>query len=78
MLVLAMEFSRGAQRGTRDARHHKDQTDDEVQVHGRAAGDDQNGHGGIASEGGFTPDCLIGKVRGSLPQNGIVIAHCHR
>jgi hypothetical protein len=37
MLVLAMEFSRGAQRETRDAHQQKDQTDDEVQV-ARASG----------------------------------------
>ncbi len=31
------------------------------------------GRAGIALEGGFTPGCLYGRVRGSLPQNGIVM-----
>ena len=54
MLVLAMEFSRGAQRGHR-ASIIKEQTDERVRC-ARASGrpDDPVG---IAAEGGFAPGC---------------------
>ena len=73
MLVLAMEFSRGAQRGLR-ATDIKEQTDERAQ-RARASGRHGAQRGGPASRRrvGIAPGCSMSRDRGSLPQNGIVM-----
>ena len=73
MLVLAMEFSRGAQRAHR-ASIIKEQTDERAQC-ARASGRQSTRMGGPASRRrvGIAPGCSSSRNRGSLPQNGIVM-----
>ncbi len=74
MLVLAMEFSRDAQRAHRAA-VIKEQTDERVRC-GRARGRQATPTGvGRRRVGGLelAPGCSKSRDRGSLPQNGIVM-----
>ena len=82
MLVLAMEFSRGAQRAHR-ATGIKEQTDAGVRQ-ARARGRQTTRSDGPASRRrvGIAPGCSMSRYQRSLPQNGIVMptvnrsAHC--
>ena len=72
MLVLAMEFSRCAQRAMRTP-DIKEQTDEWVRMGTGERPIGPYGSIGVASEGGIAPGCPMGRIRGSLPQNGIVM-----
>jgi hypothetical protein len=73
MLVLAMEFSRGAQRASQGVRSQK--TD--RQRGGNSAGERptfaHQCEDGVAWRDGIASGCLKDRNRGSLPQNGIVM-----
>jgi len=73
MLVLAMEFSRGAQRAHR-ATGIKEQTDAGVRQ-ARARGRQTTRSDGPASRRrvGIAPGCSKSRYQRSLPQNGIVM-----
>jgi hypothetical protein len=73
MLVLAMEFSRGAQRAYR-ATGINQQTDAGVRQ-ARARGRSATTRGGPASRRrvGIAPGCSKSRYQRSLPQNGIVM-----
>ena len=63
MLVLAMEFSKGAQRAFRDAGHlQSDRWAGAERTGERPAA--TGGRVGIASEGGITSGCLTARTEG--------------
>jgi hypothetical protein len=76
MLVLAMEFSRGAQRGNR-AVHIKNRPTCRRDTHGRAAGPRPLGRAGIALEGRNRPGLLDEQEPGVAPSKRNSDAHCH-
>ena len=79
MLVLAMEFSRGAQRVHRTTAI-KEQTDDRVHLRtGERPTTFRKEASASRRRDGIAPGCSSSRIRGSLPQNGIVMpAAIHR
>ena len=74
MLVLAMEFSRCALRAGRTSDIYNRPMNGWIGAGERHLPDDPDG---VASEGGIASGLPKGRVRGSLPQNGIVMPRCH-
>ena len=76
MLVLAMEFSRGAQRAHR-ATIIKEQTDEGVRCARASGRHDPNGLAGIASEGRNRPGLPDGQEPRVTPSKRNSDARCH-
>ena len=78
MLVLAMEFSRGAQRAHRTTAI-KEQTDDRVHLRtGERPTTFREEASASRRRDGIAPGCSKSRNRGSLPQNGIVMPDVNR
>jgi hypothetical protein len=76
MLVLAMEFSRGAQRGLR-ATDIKEQTDERARCARASGRDGATGRAGFASEGRNRPGLLNEQEPRVTPSKRNSDAHCH-